>query len=152
MSTSSQLRLMRDLYRMEMDPPAGVSACPSDDNLYLWNAVIMGPLGTPYENGVFKLILQFSQNYPATPALVRFTSKMFHPNIFSDGVVCKNTIAKIWNPEFDVAAILVCLQALLGEPYPDLPADPIAALIYLQDKRMYYNLVKECVELSLAKL
>lgn len=38
------------------------------------------PKDTPFEDGTFKLTLQFSEEYPNKPPVVRFVSKMFHPN------------------------------------------------------------------------
>jgi len=46
----------------------------------IWNAVIMGPADTPFEDGVFKLVLTFDEDYPTHPPRVLFVSKMFHPN------------------------------------------------------------------------
>ena len=51
--------------------------------------------------------------------MVRFLSKMFHPNIFKeDGQV---GIELHWSPAYDVSAILVSLQSLLGNPEVDKP-------------------------------
>ena len=38
------------------------------------------PKDTPFEDGTFKLTMQFSEEYPNKPPVVRFVSKMFHPN------------------------------------------------------------------------
>ena len=38
------------------------------------------PKDTPFEDGTFKLTMQFSEEYPNKPPTVRFVSKMFHPN------------------------------------------------------------------------
>ncbi|CAN8012234.1 unnamed protein product [Ixodes pacificus] len=46
----------------------------------IWNAVIFGPHDTPFEDGTFKLTLEFTEEYPNKPPTVRFVSKMFHPN------------------------------------------------------------------------
>ncbi|KAI3768105.1 hypothetical protein L2E82_18537 [Cichorium intybus] len=62
------------------DPPAGISGAPVDNNIMLWNAVIFGPDDTPWDEGTFKLTLQFSEDYPNKPPTVRFISRMFHPN------------------------------------------------------------------------
>jgi ubiquitin-protein ligase len=36
---------MRDFKRLQDDPPTGVSAVPTNNNIMLWNAVIFGPEG-----------------------------------------------------------------------------------------------------------
>lgn len=44
------------------------------------------PKDTPFEDGTFKLTMQFSEEYPNKPPIVRFVSKMYHPN-GEEGVV-----------------------------------------------------------------
>lgn len=60
MSTAARRRLMRDFKRLQEDPPAGVSGAPTDNNILLWNAVIFGPADTPFEDGTFKLTIEFT--------------------------------------------------------------------------------------------
>jgi len=42
--------------------------------------VFCSPHETPFEDGTFKLTMEFSEEYPNKPPVVRFVSKMFHPN------------------------------------------------------------------------
>jgi ubiquitin-conjugating enzyme E2 G2 len=56
--------------------------------LFLWECFIEGPSGTPYEGGVFAATLSFPKDYPLSPPTMKFTSKMFHPNVYEDGTVC----------------------------------------------------------------
>ena len=91
---------MRDFKRLQEDPPAGVSGAPGENNIMVWNAVIFGPHDTPFEDGTFKLTMEFSEEYPNKPPVVKFLSKMFHPtstrtaesaSTFSrTGKVCRN--------------------------------------------------------------
>lgn len=46
------------------------------------------PKDTPFDDGTFKLTMQFSEEYPNKPPTVRFVSKMFHPNGKSGIVYC----------------------------------------------------------------
>ena len=46
----------------------------------LHHSTIHRPKDTPFEDGTFKLTIQFSEEYPNKPPVVRFVSKMFHPN------------------------------------------------------------------------
>ena len=81
MSTPARRRLMRDFKKLQEDPPAGVSGAPTDNNIMLWNAIIFGPHDTPFEDGTFKLSVEFTEEYPNKPPTVRFVSKLFHPNV-----------------------------------------------------------------------
>jgi ubiquitin-protein ligase len=47
----AQCRLVRLCYRLQEDPPEGVSAAPTENNILLWHAVIFGPEDTPFEDG-----------------------------------------------------------------------------------------------------
>ena len=65
---------------MQTDAPQGVTASPSPSNIMLWDAVIFGPEDTPFEDGTFRLQLEFDESYPTKPPKVKFLAKMFHPN------------------------------------------------------------------------
>lgn len=47
------------LSRLQEDPPEGVSAAPTENNILLWHAVIFGPEDTPFEDGML-LRMSFS--------------------------------------------------------------------------------------------
>lgn len=148
MSTPARRRLMRDFKRLQEDPPTGVSGAPSENNIMLWNAVIFGPVGTPFEDGTFKLLIEFSEEYPNKPPTVRFVSKMFHPNVYADGSICLDILQNRWSPTYDVSSILTSIQSLLDEPNPNSPANSQAAQLYQENKREYEKRVTAIVEQS----
>jgi len=103
MSSSAALRLMNDYRACRENPPEGCSAAPvSDSNLFVWDAMISGPAETPWEGGLFSLRLSFSENYPDTPPQIRFTTEIFHPNVFTNGQICLDVIQNMWSPIFTV--------------------------------------------------
>jgi ubiquitin-conjugating enzyme E2 A len=118
---------------MQTDPPAGVSASPVADNVMTWfvytrfycnacegtcltldlacrNAVIIGPADTPFEDGTFRLVMHFEEQYPNKPPGVKFISQMFHPNVYGTGELCLDILQNRWSPTYDVAAILTSIQ------------------------------------------
>ena len=52
-------------------------------------------------------ILFILEEYPNKPPVVRFTSKMFHPNVYADGSICLDILQNRWSPTYDVSSILV---------------------------------------------
>ena len=56
-------------------------------NLYDWQVAIFGPPGTLYEGGYFKAVIRFPGDYPFSPPTFKFVSRMWHPNVFSNGEV-----------------------------------------------------------------
>ena len=88
MGSNAERRLLKDLKKLENDDNSGITATPEEDSLFKWSAVIFGPDETEWEGGVFKLILEFTEDYPNKPPKVKFLTKMFHPNIYNDGSIC----------------------------------------------------------------
>ena len=49
------------------------------------------PDETPWEGGTFRLLMEFTEDYPNKPPAVRFLSKVFHPNVYNDGNTPRNS-------------------------------------------------------------
>ncbi|XP_038320760.1 ubiquitin-conjugating enzyme E2 B-like isoform X2 [Canis lupus familiaris] len=144
----TQKRLMWDLKQLQEDPSVGVSGAPSENNIMQWNTVIFGPEGTPFGDGTFKLVIEFSEEYPNKPPTVRLSSKMFHPNVYADGSICLDILQNPWSPTYDVFSILTSIQSLLDEPNPNSPASSQAAQLHQENKREYEKRVSAVVEQS----
>ena len=134
--------------RLRDDPPSGVTGAPMENNIMLWQAVIFGPDDTPWEGGTFKLVLEFTEDYPNKAPQVRFLTKMFHPNIYNDGQICLDILQNQWSPIYDISAILTSIQSLLCDPNPASPANSEASRLYNENRREYNRRVREIVEQS----
>lgn len=133
---------------MQQDAPSGVSASPLPDNVMTWNAVIIGPADTPFEDGTFRLAMAFDEQYPNKPPTVKFTSDMFHPNVYGSGELCLDILQNRWSPTYDVASILTSVQSLLNDPNISSPANVEAANLYKDHRSQYVKRVKQTVEAS----
>eukprot|EP00921_Rhytidocystis_pertsovi_P009694 GHVQ01015627.1.p1 GENE.GHVQ01015627.1~~GHVQ01015627.1.p1 ORF type:complete len:154 (-),score=5.80 GHVQ01015627.1:186-647(-) len=141
MSTQARRRIISDIMKLSKDPPAGVNAAPFNDNIMYCHAVISGPEETLWETGSFHLLIHFSEEYPTKPPDVRFLSKMFHPNIYTDGKICLDILQNQWSAMYDVSAVLTSIQSLLNDPNPSSPANPEAARIFQENSTAYGNAV-----------
>ena len=148
MATPARKRLLSEFKRLQEDPPSGVMGCPKDDNIMIWDAVILGLMDSPFEDGSFKLIMRFTEDYPNRPPLVKFKCKMFHPNVFEDGTICLDILQERWSPAFDIGSILVCIQLLLDDPNPEDLANPDAGILYKENRQEYLKKVQTIVEES----
>ena len=91
---------------------------------------------------------EFSEEYPNKPPLVKFVTKMFHPNIYNDGKICLDILQNQWSPIYDVAAVLTSIQSLLSDPNPASPANSEAAKLFADNKEEYQLRVQKVVEES----
>lgn len=94
-----------------------------------------------WETGTFHLLIKFTEDYPTSPPHVRFLTRMYHPNIYSDGKICLDILQNQWSAMYDVAAVLTSIQSLLSDPNPDSPANPQAAKMLVNNRVEYDRLV-----------
>jgi len=130
-------RIQNELSEFRRDPPANCSAGPEGDDLFRWEACIFGPDDTPYAGGVFNLSIQFPVDYPFCPPHVQFTTKIYHPNINSSGLICLDILKKQWSPALTISKVLLSITSLLSDPNPDDPFVTDIANLYKADRATY---------------
>uniref|UniRef100_A0A0N4Z6H9 UBIQUITIN_CONJUGAT_2 domain-containing protein n=1 Tax=Parastrongyloides trichosuri TaxID=131310 RepID=A0A0N4Z6H9_PARTI len=149
MSTQMRRRLMMDYKNIKKDPPPGIEARPNPENISEWDCIILGPIGTIFEDGVYRLKMEFKDEYPINPPVLRFVTKMFHPNIYTNGDICLDILQKRWLPSYTITSILTSLQSLLDDPNCDSPANAEAAELFQKNRPEYNKRVHEVVMNSL---
>ncbi|XP_037572141.1 ubiquitin-conjugating enzyme E2 D2 [Dermacentor silvarum] len=131
-------RIKKELDEMTSDPPSNCSAGLTDaGDMFNWQATISGPEKTPFEGGVFRLSIFFPNDYPFKPPQVKFITKIYHPNINSNGLICLDILKSQWSPALSVAKVLLSICALMCEPNPDDPLMPDVASVYKHDRTQY---------------
>ena len=88
---------------------------------------------------------------------MQFVSKMWHPNIYSDGKVCisilhapgqdaMNSSEKAeerWRPIIGVEAIIMSVISMLNDPNIDSPANLDASVMFRDDHTNYKKRVRK---------
>lgn len=110
---------------------------PVADDMFHWQATIMGPPDSPYAGGVFVVTIHFPPDYPFKPPKVAFRTKVFHPNINSNGSICLDILKEQWSPALTISKVLLSICSLLTDPNPDDPLVPEIAHMYKNDKPKY---------------
>ncbi|XP_058100260.1 mitogen-activated protein kinase kinase kinase 5 isoform X3 [Magnolia sinica] len=112
-------RIFKDLEDLQKDPPTSFSAGPVAEDMFHWQATIVGPPDSPYAGGIFLVTIHFPPDYPFTPPKVAFRTKVSHPNINSDGSICLDILKEQWSPALTISKVLMSICSLLTDPNPD---------------------------------
>ena len=140
-------RIKKELNDFYSDPPDNCSLIQIDENdAFKFLAFIIGPILTPYENGVFYLSIHYPTDYPFKPPKCLFITKIYHPNINSNGSISLDILQDQWSPALTIKKVLISLTVLLSEPNPDDPLVPEIANLYKSNLYEYYKNAREFAE------
>ncbi|OAG29080.1 ubiquitin-conjugating enzyme E2 I [Nematocida displodere] len=148
---NAEKRILQERENWRKERPFGYVAkpLPGKDgslNLFAWECSIPGPEDSPFQGHTLHLLVDFYQDYPASPPNVRFTSNVFHPNIYSDGFVCLDVLSSEWRPSMNIKSILLALYDLISSPNTESPANNEAATVYASNPSTYIRKAKQALE------
>lgn len=134
---STQKRIMKELDELTKEPPANCSAGPINDDIYEWQATIMGPENSPFKGGIFYLKISFPSDYPFKPPRCQFLTKIYHPNVNSHGSICLDILKENWSPALTISKLLLSICSLMDDPNPDDPLMIDIADMYKNNREEY---------------
>ncbi|KAK9454668.1 ubiquitin-conjugating enzyme/RWD-like protein [Dipodascopsis uninucleata] len=134
-------RIAKEMADVRADPQSGIRLeFVSESDISHLNGYFMGPPGTPYEGGLYKVDIDIPADYPFKPPKMKFETKVYHPNISSQtGAICLDILKDTWSPVLTLKASLISLQSLLTSPEPNNPQDAEVAKHYLSDRNGFDN-------------
>lgn len=161
----ASLLLNKQLKELTKKPVDGFSAGLVGDSLFEWAVTVMGPPDTLYEGGFFNARLAFPADYPQSPPTCRFTSEVWHPNVYADGRVCISILhsagddptgyeraSERWSPVHTVETIMLSIISMLSSPNDESPANVDAAKEWREDREGFKKRVARCVRRSQEEL
>ncbi|XP_065189928.1 ubiquitin-conjugating enzyme E2 L3-like [Sycon ciliatum] len=92
-----------------------------EGNMLRWQGLLV-PDNPPYNQGAFRVEINFPPEYPFKPPKLTFVTKIYHPNVDEKGQVCLPIItAEHWKPATKTDQVIAALVALIHAPEPDHP-------------------------------
>ncbi|EPS60730.1 hypothetical protein M569_14072 [Genlisea aurea] len=105
--------------------------------------------------------MSFPSNYPNSPPTVKFTSEIWHPNVYPDGKVCISILhppgddpngyelaSERWSPVHTVESIVLSIISMLSSPNDESPANVEAAKEWRDQRESFKKRVSRCVRKS----
>ncbi|XP_031116617.1 putative ubiquitin-conjugating enzyme E2 38 [Ipomoea triloba] len=121
-------KIQDDWKILESDLPDSIYVRVYEKRMDLLRAVIVGPQGTPYHDGLFVFDAFFPDAYPDKPPMLYYYSGglRLNPNLYDSGKVCLSLLntwtgqaTEIWQPkQSTMLQILVSIQALILNAKP----------------------------------
>ena len=84
---TAQRRIQKELIALTNTPVPNASVTPIEDQLYKWEGKLTGPAESAYKGGVFSISIEFPVGYPFKAPAIKFTTKIYHPNVDDDGTL-----------------------------------------------------------------
>ncbi len=125
-----------------------VDIITSENDIFKFNVVFLGPKDSPYEETVNTLSISVQRDYPNKAPTIKFVNKIYHPNVSSDGSICLDVLKENWKPIYTLRTIIMSIISLLSDPNPDSPLNGEAAKLYkdslkhVESRRKYRNIVE----------
>lgn len=136
-------RLLKELKQLQKEPIANCSAGPIGNNIDKWQATIFGPEDSPFSGGVFYLDISFPSDYPFCAPKISFKTKIYHPNVNSNGTICLDILKNEWTPALTIGKVLLSICSLLTDPNPNDPLEPDVARMYKTNYQEYLRIAQE---------
>lgn len=116
MASHTVKRIQTDISQVMKNDPTGqiFGLIPMSDDMTDLTGFIAGPPDSPYAGGKFKFEMKIPANFPFAPPSVRFTTRVWHPNISSaTGAICLSVLKNDWTAAYTLYNVLIAIQSML---------------------------------------
>ena len=157
--TAAMRRIHKDLRAVRDIPNEFFSFDPDIENTdsgFKCNGNLFGHYGF-YKGCIIKFEMIFPKDYPNNPPTVNFITKIFHPNIYTDGKVCISILhaggdetnyeddGLRWSPAQTLYSIITSIHYVLHNPNIESPANIDAALMLRTNPEEYNLIIRKMV-------
>ena len=140
-------QILNALYKQERflknNPLPGITFHFNESDITDIQADIEGPVATPYEGGIFRVIIKIPFNFPQVAPKGIFMTKIYHPNISEQGEICVNTLKRDWDPKnWSLSNLFQVIKCLLIIPFPQSALNEEAGKLFMEDYDAFFKHAK----------
>ncbi|CAF1532307.1 unnamed protein product [Rotaria magnacalcarata] len=148
MSLVRILKEIRDLEGGSAETNLTIGPAQENPDPLHYQATMIGPNGSPFEDGIYVLDILFRENHPFSPPIIKCLTRTFHPNIDEDGNIYVDVLHHNWDPSLTIEKTLLSIQSILSSPDVDTPSsgNSTAAYVFLQNRTEYETIARECTQ------
>lgn len=137
-------QILNALYKQERflknNPLPGITFHFNESDITDIQADIEGPVATPYEGGIFRVIIKIPLNFPQVAPKGIFMTKIYHPNISEQGEICVNTLKRDWDPKnWSLSNLFQVIKCLLIIPFPQSALNEEAGKLFMEDYEAFFK-------------
>nr|OQO30721.1 Ubiquitin-conjugating enzyme E2 15 [Rachicladosporium sp. CCFEE 5018] len=163
--SSAALLLGKQFKQMQKDKDIpGISCGLVGDDVFEWEVMLMlsEDQDSMYGGGCFRARMTFPPTYPHLPPKMKFSTSIFHPNVYPNGDVCISILhppgddqygyeqaSERWSPVQSPETILLSVISMLGSPNDESAANLEAGSLWREDQKEFRRRVRRCVRDSM---
>jgi ubiquitin-protein ligase len=158
-------RLMAEYSEYTKNPSENFFLKPVVPNSFdLWEGLLNGPIGTPYEGFAWKISLDTSSRkgkvYPSYPPVVKFITNIKHINV-NGGNICLDILEdpssgsssqNQWSPVLRLSKIMFSLLDLIQNPNENSPYDGDLCKLFRQSPKNYEKNIRDHCNIHAIKI
>lgn len=139
-----KMALTLEFNKLKYSPDLPIQNCEYvDGNIKHWRIIFQGSIYSPYEDGIFTLEFIFNKGrFPNNGPEAKFMTKMFHPNIDSNGHVCINLLND-WKSGTSLETVFYGILDIMDHPVASGGYSNEARKLLEKSEEEFYKKVEE---------
>lgn len=140
-SSGGQLQFKKELPELSTIPQCVLTQ--TKDDFMNFKATYTPDRDSLWFGGKYEFSIAVPDTYPFNPPKVMCLTKIYHPNIDTQGNVCLNILKEDWKPTLNVSTVIAGIYFLFTDPNPNDPLNHDAATVMRDNYDLFVQNIKK---------